>query len=134
MDLATSHEDKPAVASAVYVIDEDLNFYFVTYRVSLKAQNLINNPQCSLTVWQFLEMSVQASGTASIVEDEEKKTWVLDGLADAATKDPNFWAPIFRIKGGDYVVFKITPTWMRALDLSQSTVRQQESPFTEVKF
>jgi|GEM_PF-3206986 len=60
MDLATSHEDKPAVASAVYVIDEDLNFYFVTYRVSLKAQNLINNPQ------QFDCLAVPRNVSASL--------------------------------------------------------------------
>jgi len=78
-------------------------------------------------------MSVQASGVASVVEDEAKKEWVIEAFADAATKDPNFWAPIFRIKRGDYMVFQIKPTWMRVLDLTHSTVRQIKSPFTEIK-
>lgn len=133
MELATTYDDKPTCSPVIYVLDDDLNFYFVTYRMSYKAQNLIKNPQCSLTVWQFLQMSLQVDGRASVVEDEAKKEWVIDAFADAATRDPNFWAPIFRIKRGDYCVFKITPTWMRVLDLTHNTVRQEESPFTEIK-
>lgn len=133
MALATSNEEKPAVAPVIYVIDEELNFYFVTYRLSYKAQNLIKNPHCSFTMWEFLKMSVQGAGEASIVEDEKKQEWVMDAFADAATRDPNFWAPIFRIKRGDYCVFKIEPKWLRSLDLTHNTVRQKESPFTEIK-
>lgn len=133
MELATCADNKPAVAPMVYVMDKDLNFYFVTYQHTLKAQNLLKNPQCSFVVWEFLKMSVQVSGSAEVVEDEAQKSWVVDAFGDAATKDPNFWAPIFRIKRGDYVVFKIKPTWMRVLDLTHNTVRQEESPFTEIK-
>lgn len=133
MNLATVNENKPAVAPVVYVTDDELNFYFVTYRQSFKAQNLVNNSQCSFTIWKFLEMCVQVDGLASLVEDEAKKEWVVKAFADSATKDPNFWAPIFRIKRGDYCVFKIKPTWMRVLDLTHNTVRQEESPYTEIK-
>lgn len=133
MSLATAVDNKPAVAPLIYVIDDELNFYFVTYRHTLKAQNLVMNPQCAVTVWEFLKMSIQATGEASIVEDEAKKEWVINAFADAATKDPSFWAPIFRIKRGDYCVFKIKPTWLRVLDLSHNTVRQEESPYTEIK-
>lgn len=133
MALSTANENGPATAPVIFVTDEDLNFYFVTYRISYKAQNLINNPKCSFAIWQFLKMSVQGAGEASIVEDEAKQAWVMDSFADAATKDPNFWAPIFRIKRGDYCIFKIKPTWLRVLDLTHNTVRQQESPFTEIK-
>lgn len=133
MELATCSDNKPAVTPVIYVIDEGFHFYFITYRNTLKAQNLLANPECSFVVWEFLQMSVQANGLASLVEDEAKKSWVVDAFADAATKDPNFWAPIFRIKGGDYVVFKIQPTWMKVLDLTHGTVRQEESPFTEIK-
>jgi len=133
MDLATCLDNKPTVAPVVYVVDGDLNFYFVTYQNTLKAENLLENPQCSFVVWEFLKMSVQGSGVAEVVVDEAKKAWVVDAFADAATRDPNFWAPIFRIKRGDYILFKIKPTWMRVLDLSHSTVRQEETPFTEIK-
>ena len=133
MEVATSENNKPSASVVIYVVDEDLNFYFVTQSNSYKAQHLLKNPQISMVVWDFLKMSVQADGIASVVEDEAKKSWVVDAFADAATRDSNFWAPIFRIKRGDYMIFKIVPTWMRVLDLTHSTVRQKESPFTEIK-
>lgn len=133
MEIATVRDNKPAVTPVIYVIDDDLNFYFVTYRTSVKAQNLINNPVCSFTIWQFSQICIQADGIASIVEDEKRKEWVIDAFADAATKDSNFWAPIFRIKRGDYCLFQIKPTWMRVLDLSHNTIRQENSPYTEIK-
>jgi len=133
MEIATARDNKPAVSPVIYVIDEDLNFYFVTYRESVKAQNLINNPLCSFTIWQFSQICVQADGIASTVEDEKRKEWVIDAFADAATKDSNFWAPIFRIKRGDYCLFKIKLTWMRVLDLSHNTTREESSPYTEIK-
>lgn len=133
MELATASDNKPAVAPVVYLIDEAFNFYFVTYRASRKAQNLIQNPQCSFTIWQFLQKSIQADGTAQVVEDEAKKEWVMDAFADTTTRYTDFWAPIFRIKGGDYCIFKITPTHMSILDLTRSTIRQEESPRTDIK-
>lgn len=133
MEIATSEDNKPAASVVIYVIDDDLNFYFVTHKDSRKSQHLLKNPQISFSIWEFLKMSVQVDGATSVVEDEAKKAWVVDAFGDAATRDPNFWAPIFRIKGGEYIVFKIKPTWMRVLDLTRNTVRQQETPFTEIK-
>lgn len=133
MALATKGEPAPAVAPMVYLPDENLDLYFVTFRQSYKAQNLFKHPYCAFTVWEFGQMSVQGSGQATEVTDPEKITWAMDTFADRATEDPNFWAPIFRIHKGDYVVFRISPSWLRALDLTHNTVRQEESPFTEIK-
>jgi uncharacterized pyridoxamine 5'-phosphate oxidase family protein len=133
MNIATTDGLKPSASVVVYVIDEHLNFYFVTHKDSYKTRHLINNPHISFSIWEFHKMSIQADGTTAVVENEAEKEWVMNAFGDAATKDPNFWAPIFRIKGGEYVLFKITPHWMRMLDLSRNTVRQHESPFTEIE-
>jgi len=93
----------------------------------------MENPQCSFVIWEFLKMSVQASGVASVVEDEAKKEWFVKEYSDKSTNDPNFWDPMFRMKIEEYVIFVIRPTWMRVLDLSHSTVRQEKSPFTEIR-
>ena len=131
-ELATTDGDKPTCSPVIYVTDEDLNFYFVTNTESYKAQNILKNPNVSMTVWEFTKMSIQMDGVATEVTDEEVKEWVVNAFGDAATKDPNFWAPIFRIKRSDYVVFKITPNWLRALDLSHDTVRSKLTPYTEI--
>ncbi len=130
--LSTTNDDKPTCSPVVYVVDEDLNFYFVTNTDTYKAKNIQKNPNVSMAVWQFLQMSVQMDGIASEVTDESMKEWVIEAFGDAATKDPNFWAPIFRIQRSDYVVFKIKPTWLRTLDLTHSTVRSKQSPYTSI--
>lgn len=131
-ELATSFNDKPTCTTVIYVIDKDLNFYFVTNVDSHKAVNIFRNPNVSMTVWEFAKMSIQMDGVATEVKDEDKIEWVVNAFGDAATKDPNFWAPIFRIKRSDYVAFKVTPNWLRALDLSHDTVRSKLTPYTEI--
>lgn len=130
--LSTTNDDKPTCSPVVYVIDDDLNFYFVTNTETYKAKNILKNPNVSMAVWQFLQMSVQMDGTATKITDDSTKEWVIEAFGDAATKDPNFWAPIFRIERSDYVVFKIKPTWLRALDLTHDTVRSKQSPYTSI--
>ncbi len=132
-ELATANGDKPTCSPVIYVIDDDLNFYFVTNIDTYKAKNILENPKVSMCVWEFNKMSVQMDGIAEQVENEQKKEWVIEQFGDAATRDPNFWAPIFRIKRSDYVVYKIEPYWMRALDLTHNTVRSEESPYTEIE-
>jgi nitroimidazol reductase NimA-like FMN-containing flavoprotein (pyridoxamine 5'-phosphate oxidase superfamily) len=131
-NISTTDGDKPTCSPIIYVIDDELNFYFVTNTDSFKAKNIVNNPKVSLSVWEFLKMSVQLDGEASEVTEEPKKEWVVEAFGDAATKDPNFWAPIFSIKRSDYVVYKIKPTWLRVLDLSHSTVRAKLTPYTQI--
>jgi nitroimidazol reductase NimA-like FMN-containing flavoprotein (pyridoxamine 5'-phosphate oxidase superfamily) len=132
MQLATTYEDQPGVSVLLYTIDDDLNFYFGTHADSYKIKNLNSNAKVSLVVWEFGKIQVQANGIAEIMESKEEQDKVLDKLADAATKDVNFWPPLFRIKGGEYTVIKIKPNWMRVLDLSNNTVKPEESPFTEI--
>ena len=131
-DMSTTNGDKPTCSPIVYVVDDELSFYFVTNRDSYKAKNIISNPNVCLSVWRFSEMSVQLDGTAEEVTEEAKKEWVVEAFGEAATQDPNFWAPIFRIKRGDYAVFKIKPTWLRVLDLTHNTVRAKLTPYTQI--
>ena len=132
-EIATVINNKPSVAVVVYVTDKKLNFYFVTHVGTRKAKNLLKNPYISLAIWEHYKMLIQADGKATVVKDKKTKDWVMDGFADIATADPNFWAPIFKMSGSDYIIFKITPKWIRALDLSESTVNHKGSPFTEIK-
>lgn len=133
MSLATTNDTHPSVAVMVYIIDEDLNIYFVTHADSRKVQNLAENPQVGLAIWQNGQsMLVQANGKASVVEEAHTKNWVMDCFADFTTNDINFWAPILRMQGKEYIVFRITLDWMRTLDMTRNTVSQDESPFTEI--
>jgi nitroimidazol reductase NimA-like FMN-containing flavoprotein (pyridoxamine 5'-phosphate oxidase superfamily) len=132
MQLATVSGDQPGVSVLLYTIDDNLNFYFGTHSDSYKVKSLNQNPKVSLVVWEFGKIQVQVNGVSEIIESKEEQNNILDKLADAATKDINFWPPLFRIKGGEYTIIKIRPEWMRVLDLSTNSVRQEESPFVEI--
>lgn len=133
MQIATVNGDQPGVSVMLYTIDDDLNFYFGTHKGSFKIKNLAENPKVSLVVWKFGEIQIQANGEAEPVEDPDEQEKILNQLADSATKDEEFWPPLFRIKGDDYIIMKIKPNWMRVLDLTNNTVRQEDDPFTDIK-
>lgn len=132
MQIATADNDQPGVSVMLYTIDDDLNFYFGTHKDSYKIKNLLKNPKISLVVWKFGEIQVQANGTTTPLEDPNEQIKIMDQLADSATKDTDFWPPLFRIKGDDYIIMKIKPNWMRVLDLTNNTVRQEDDPFTDI--
>ena len=133
MQIATVNENQPGVSVMLYTVDDDLNFYFATHKDSFKIKNLKQNPKISLVVWEFGNIQVQANGIAEEVTESQKQLQILDKLADSATQDENFWPPIFRIKGEDYIIIKIKPNWMRVLDLTTQTIRQEETPFIDIK-
>ena len=133
MQLATATSaSRPAGSVMVYAIDDDFHFYCMTHVDSQKARNMLENPQVSLTVWEHQKMLVQVDGVARQITQDQKKDEIMELLADSATRDPSFWPPIFRISGGAYVVFSIAPTWMRVLDLTEQTMRQNGEPFTTI--
>lgn len=133
MQLAYIDENKPALSVLLYYIDGDLNFYFATHADSIKSQALKKNPSVSLNVWEHNKIMVQANCQAKEITTAERRVDIIDKLAIAAAKNKDFWPPLLRISGEDYVVFRLVPEWMRVLDLTRDTITQKSSPFTEVK-
>lgn len=133
MSVATADQNVPSVSVLLYYVDDNLNFYFATHTDSTKAKNLMQNPKISLTVWQPGKMLVQANGSAFAMPHDETEMQIVDAIAASSAKGPDFWPPIFRIKGVGYVVFKVKPEAIKVLDLQTDTITQKDSPFTELK-
>jgi nitroimidazol reductase NimA-like FMN-containing flavoprotein (pyridoxamine 5'-phosphate oxidase superfamily) len=133
MSVAVSDENKPSASVLLYYVDDDFTFYFATHTDSYKAKALKKNPLISMAIWKHNEMLVQCDGSVSEVSSENEKLGIIDKLANSTNKGDDFWPPLLRIKGSDYVVFKIKPTWLRKLDLVQDTMTQTDSPFSELK-
>jgi nitroimidazol reductase NimA-like FMN-containing flavoprotein (pyridoxamine 5'-phosphate oxidase superfamily) len=133
MSAAVSEENKPSATILLFYVDDHFNFHFATHKSSYKAQKLLKNPAISLSVWKNLEMLVQVDGIVSEITDTDEKLSIVDKLAASASKEPDFWPPLLRIGGEDYIVFRIKPTWIRKLDMKQDTMTQIDSPFTEVQ-
>ena len=132
MSIAVAEDNKPSSSILLYYVDDEFNFFFATHRSSHKAQKLLKNPQISLSVWEHKNMMVQADGVASEIVNEQDKLAIIDKLAESSMKGQDFWPPLLRIGGQDYIVFKIKLNWLRKLDLKRDTMTQLESPFTDI--
>lgn len=133
MSIATVNEDRPSSSVVLYVVDDAFNFYFVTHTGSYKEKNLILNPNISFSIWENKKMLVQADGEAFAVTDSKQQEWLRNEVTTAVIKHPDFWPPLLQIASEQYAMFKITPTWIRMLDLTHDTVSLKTSPFTEIK-
>jgi len=133
MSLAACHKEKPLSTILLYAVDDDLNFYFATRSETYKAKALAINPKVSLSIWEFKKMLIQADGIATKIDNLETVNKVVEMLADSVERIGDFWPPVIQQKEkGEYVVFKIKPTWLRALNLSNESIRGDKGEFTEL--
>lgn len=133
MVLATATPDgSPYASTMLYVVDDDLNFYFITRKDTKKSGQLAENPKAALSIGCASPMNVQAEGAVEEVTDETLRAELFARLAEAGGRIKDFWPPILRIEAGDYLLFRIAPTWLRVLDLEGEHINEAELPFTEI--
>lgn len=125
-------DSKPLSTVLLFAIDDDFTMYFATLKSSHKAQAILNNPNISLSVWQSKEILVQANGIVTQEVDPLKIEDIIDKLASSAAGLNDFWPPILQMTGHDYVVFKVKLTWLHALDLTSTSLVENQSMFSEV--
>ncbi|MCA9390257.1 pyridoxamine 5'-phosphate oxidase family protein [candidate division WWE3 bacterium] len=132
MSIAVAHENDPISSVVIFAVDDDFKMYFTSRKDSFKAKALQNNPKISYSVWEHDQMLVQGAGTVTQITDSEVYDLSLDKIIDAVSHLKDFWPPILRIEGDDYVVYEIVPHWLRVLDLTRKTVSEDKPPFTEI--
>ena len=125
-------DNKPLSTVLLFAIDDDFTMYFATLKSSHKAQAIINNPNISLSVWQDKEILVQANGTVTQETDPILAEKIVEKLANSAANLKDFWPPVLQIAGHDYAVFKVKLTWLHALDLTSTSLVENQSMFSEV--
>jgi general stress protein 26 len=124
--------DKPLSTILLFAIDDDFTLYFATLKSSFKAKALEENNNISIAVWGEKEMLVQANGVVEQEKDLEKAERIVEKLADSAAGLDDFWPPVLQIKGHDYSVYKTKITWLHALDLTSTSLVENQSLFSEV--
>lgn len=133
MSIAAVGEHGPVSSVVVFAVDNDLSFYFLTKRETYKAKALLKNPKISLCVWEHRKMLVQASGSVIEVESGDEFNKIHEQIDKASHVIKNFWWPILNINKGEYVIFKIHPEWIRALDLTGKNIKEEGDPFFTIQ-
>jgi len=132
MSIAVSSSDGPLSSVVLYAIDDDFRFTFVTHKSSRKAQALLSDNRISVSIWNQQQMLVQMSGTVKEMTETDERMKGFDAVVNTSTTVKDLWPPLLTINAGEYIVFTITPEWIRALDLTEAKIAPHESPFTEI--
>jgi len=131
MSIAINGENSPVSSVVLHTVDDQLHFFFATAPESYKGRSLLESNKISFSIFELDNLLVQGTGTAKQVEDEKEIDTVLENLVEATEQLHHFWPPILSTADHKYIVFEVTPTWLRALDLSDPHVREHEPKFTE---
>ncbi len=117
-----SNEEKPWGSAINFVVDEDLNFYFMTRQETLKYKNIEANGIVALTVFdEISQQTVQAQGKVSRVELKDIIDVVFGKLAKVKPHDNSNWVPpVIKVHKGDYMVLMITPSTLQYADFKES--------------
>jgi len=132
MSVSINYET-PISTILLFAVDGDFTFYFATQKNSFKDKALNLDNKISLSVWEHGKMLVQASGVAKKMEDEKEASESLTKIVNALDNINDFWPPVLRFHGDDYVIYQIETNWLRVLDLSEKTIYAEDSPFFEIK-
>jgi general stress protein 26 len=113
--------NKPWGSAVYFVVDNDLNFYFITRKKTLKYKNIDQHAVAALTVTdEDSQTTVQATGTITHVPPQEYMDIVFTKLAGIRPKDELDWAPpIEKVHQGDYMPLKLTPTRLQYANFKQ---------------
>jgi general stress protein 26 len=114
-----SSDGKPESATIYFIVSENFTFYFMTKSFTRKYANLQHNPQVALVVGADNEpVTAQIQGMVTQVTDQKEFLERLDLLRKNFFEN-EFVAPLYQLapERNDIVIFKITPSWIRWLDL-----------------
>jgi general stress protein 26 len=91
-----------------------LNFYFVTKAETQKFRDLVKHRHVSVTIADDENnSSIQANGTAHVVEETEVIQMVMAHMAKVYARSSDWLAPITKIRAGEYQVVNIKPSHIR---------------------
>jgi len=115
-----SNTGKPSAATIYFLMDEKYTIYFMTKKFARKFENLQYDHEIALVIGMDNEpATVQIEGVASQIIEEKEFDLRLKQLKEKFFKN-EFVAPLFQLSSedkNDIVIYKITPKWIRWLDL-----------------
>jgi general stress protein 26 len=111
----------PSASPIYFIVDEDLNFFFVTKSDTKKAQNVKENKNVALTIVDSgIPLTIQSSGTVEEVQDPQMYAKLAE--ANAKEKGGFSWPPpLSKLESeGFLLLYKFQPSWLRVGDFSES--------------
>lgn len=103
-----------------FVMDKDENIYFLTKTNTTKTKNISTNSHVALTIHNSNSLkALYIKGLAEVVIDHTIKQSIFEEIAKHRQYTEGIkLPPITKIKAGDYVFFKVSPTSSKLDDFS----------------
>ncbi len=114
--LSTATKDgQPHAATIYFIIDPDLNVYFITKEKTAKSRNLAENPQAALAVFEAqTQTTAQISGDVIEVKSVSRLDEVFRKiLAITAKTSESTIPPVSKLQSGGYRCFSLQPKVVR---------------------
>jgi uncharacterized protein YhbP (UPF0306 family) len=118
MVLATSDSEFPWICNVYYVVDEELNFYFLSYSHTIHVKQMLENDKVAVTVADSDQIpendkrAVQVGGKIERVSDVEKIKWFIDNW----TKTPEKYPADELAVDEKRAVYRVTPKKFKYFD------------------
>lgn len=126
-----SDTGKPYAAVIYFVVDHNLNFFFVTKTDTKKSQNLEKNNNAAITILDpNFPKTVQATGIVEAVQEPDMHTYLLKRISEANSKKGIYYwpPPLSKLNSqGDLILYKFQPDWLRFADFTESTYSVESS-------
>lgn len=125
-----SNENTPHLTTLFYIVDKDLNFYFISRSQTAKIDNISRGSKVSIVVSdRHSFITVQAQGVAIQLSGVEKIRTIFKMFTDVyktqgiIQKGKLFnWAPpIENVDNGDIVIYEVKPEWVRYVDYKSAS-------------
>lgn len=135
-----SNENEPNLSTLFYVVDKDLNFYFITRSHTKKVQNIERGSKVFIVVSDRRSLTtVHAQGTAVQLSGIDKIKVIFKMFTDVYRNQDiiekgnlfNWAPPISNIEKGDIVICEVKPDWIRYADYKNISPLD-ENAFQEV--
>jgi general stress protein 26 len=130
--LATADSSgQPHAATIYFVIDPDLNVYFITKEKTIKYKNLVQNNKAALAVYEPSSQStVQIIGNTYEVTDNSRIDDVFRRLLTiTANTSESAVPPVSKLNAGEYKCFCIKPSMVRLAEYTKSEHGQHDDLF-----
>lgn len=114
--LATADKKATPHAAAIYfVVDEELNFFFVTKEKTIKHKNLQENPHVSLAVYDAkVQTTLRVEGKAAVIENVNQFMELFNKLLKVSLDTGDSpRPPVSKLFAGDYYMYKLEPKQVR---------------------
>lgn len=130
MSLATvDAEGNPQVSDVYFITDDDMNLYFCSRDELRKTLNISAKPHVAIVITsEDHQTTVQIHGTCQPAMNEPHTDLLTEKFESKILSKASGYPPILQMKEGHFVMYKITPTWIRVGQF----LEENDDKFTQI--